>query len=246
VTTLTNVQVVAELGWTMQIISDNNDGRVPRFWRPPFGDVDNRVRAIAKGVFGLETVIWNQDTGDWNLDQPGSTYTQDSIVAQYTKWLSDKSHGLNVLEHEVRPSQIEVFKIIFPRAQQMGWQVGNVADMWGKPWYQNAATGNGTVTPMSVGGAAASMASASASGSASASNSSTSASASSASSANATSSAISTAPASASISSSVASAISTQNAAASPSASRISGAGMGVVLSRWGWAIPALGLFAVL
>lgn len=44
----------------MQIISDLNGGRIPKFWRPPFGDVDNRVRAIAKGVFGLETVVWNQ------------------------------------------------------------------------------------------------------------------------------------------------------------------------------------------
>lgn len=44
----------------MQIISDVNGGRLPRFWRPPYGDVDNRVRAIAKQVFGLETVVWNQ------------------------------------------------------------------------------------------------------------------------------------------------------------------------------------------
>ncbi len=60
VTTLTNLQVLGELGWTMQIISDLNGGRLPKYWRPPYGDVDNRVRAIAKGVFGLETVVWNQ------------------------------------------------------------------------------------------------------------------------------------------------------------------------------------------
>ena len=59
-TTLTNEQVLGELGWTMQIISDLNGGRLPKFWRPPYGDVDNRVRAIAKGVFNLETVVWNQ------------------------------------------------------------------------------------------------------------------------------------------------------------------------------------------
>ena len=51
---------MSELGWTMQLISDLNGGRLPRYWRPPFGDVDNRVRAIAKGVFGLETVVWNK------------------------------------------------------------------------------------------------------------------------------------------------------------------------------------------
>lgn len=59
-TSLSNEDVLSELGWTMQLIADLNGGRLPRYWRPPFGDVDNRVRAIAKGVFGLETVVWNR------------------------------------------------------------------------------------------------------------------------------------------------------------------------------------------
>jgi peptidoglycan/xylan/chitin deacetylase (PgdA/CDA1 family) len=32
-TTLSNAQVVAELGWTMQIIYDSTNGKIPRFWR---------------------------------------------------------------------------------------------------------------------------------------------------------------------------------------------------------------------
>lgn len=58
-TSLSDLEVVAELGWCMQIIHDIAGGRVPRYWRPPFGDCDNRVRAIAQHVFGLQTVIWN-------------------------------------------------------------------------------------------------------------------------------------------------------------------------------------------
>lgn len=60
-TTLNNTQVVAELGWTMQIIHDSTGGRVPRYWRPPYGDSDNRVRAIAKEVFGLTQIMWNKE-----------------------------------------------------------------------------------------------------------------------------------------------------------------------------------------
>lgn len=51
---------------TVQIIFDQS-GYVPAWWRPPYGDVDARVRAIAKHVFGLTTVIWNQDTDDVRL-----------------------------------------------------------------------------------------------------------------------------------------------------------------------------------
>jgi len=60
-TTKTNEEVLAELGWTMQIIHNSTGGRVPKYWRPPYGDSDTRVRAIAKEVFGLTTVIWNQE-----------------------------------------------------------------------------------------------------------------------------------------------------------------------------------------
>lgn len=150
-TTLTNEQIVGELGWSLQIMSNLNNGRISRFWRPPYGDVDNRVRAIAKGVFGLETVVWTHDTSDWNLDQGGSI-TVDSVVAEYTSWLQDKSQGINSLEHEVRTSQADAFKRIFPKAKELGWKVANVADTFGIPWYQNAAGPNSTVTEMAVAG----------------------------------------------------------------------------------------------
>lgn len=60
-TTMTNLQVIAELGWTMEIIHNSTGGRLPKYWRPPFGDSDNRVNAIAKEIFGLKTIIWNQE-----------------------------------------------------------------------------------------------------------------------------------------------------------------------------------------
>jgi chitin deacetylase len=49
-TTLTNEEVVAELGYTMEIIRNSTGGRVPKYWRPPYGDADNRVNAIAREV----------------------------------------------------------------------------------------------------------------------------------------------------------------------------------------------------
>jgi len=35
----------------MELIHNSTGGRVPRFWRPPYGDSDNRVTAIAKEVW---------------------------------------------------------------------------------------------------------------------------------------------------------------------------------------------------
>lgn len=64
----------------MQVLADNNFGKIPLYWRPreitssgssvktscrlpdsrlaAYGDVDNRVRAIAREIFGLKTIIW--------------------------------------------------------------------------------------------------------------------------------------------------------------------------------------------
>ena len=153
----------------MQIMADLNEGRIPMYWRPPFGDVDNRVRAIAKQVFGLETVIWSHDSKDWNLDQ-GRDTTVASIADVYRGWLSDRSQGLNVLHHEVRESQVDAFKGVHPALTE-GWEVKNIADAWGRPWYQNAATGNSTIDSMEVGDAALAVSTSSGSASVSASSS---------------------------------------------------------------------------
>jgi chitin deacetylase len=61
-TSLSNEDVVAQLGYTVQAIRDLTGGRLPAYWRPPFGDSDARVAAIAREVFGLTTIIWNQES----------------------------------------------------------------------------------------------------------------------------------------------------------------------------------------
>ncbi|PLW30920.1 hypothetical protein PCANC_20335 [Puccinia coronata f. sp. avenae] len=126
-TSLTNQQILGELGWTMQIIADLT-GKVPRFFRPPYGNIDNRVRAIAKHVFGLETVLWNFDTVDWALNQTYATGDQVDAaesaggagvlsvetavegLREYIKQSSFAQRGALVLEHELSDEAVEVFR----------------------------------------------------------------------------------------------------------------------------------------
>ena len=63
-TSLSNEQIVAELKWTEKAIV-SVIGVTPIYWRPPYGDVDNRVRAIATQL-GYKTSIWTDgfDTND--------------------------------------------------------------------------------------------------------------------------------------------------------------------------------------
>ncbi|EAU84787.1 chitin deacetylase [Coprinopsis cinerea okayama7 len=137
-TTLSNLDILGQLGWTMQLIHHSTGGRVPRYWRPPYGDSDNRVRAIAKEVFGLETVIWNLDTDDWGLST--GAVTPESIVERFEGWLSGpKSPGLMILQHEVTDASIDVFMNVFPLIAQQGWEFGSLASVVGdRRAYQNA------------------------------------------------------------------------------------------------------------
>ncbi|QRV74390.1 chitin deacetylase [Ceratobasidium sp. AG-Ba] len=99
-TTLTNEQIVAELGWTRKAIQAVL-GVTPRFFRPPYGDCDDRVRAIAKGL-GLTPVIWTDgfDTDDWSVNS-GSISTD--LFNDYTKMLDalpNQSTGVISLQHD--------------------------------------------------------------------------------------------------------------------------------------------------
>ncbi|KAF9266358.1 chitin deacetylase [Marasmius fiardii PR-910] len=134
-TSLSNEDVVAELGWTMQIIHDSTGGKVPKMWRPPTGDSDIRVRAIAKEVFGLTTVIWNQDSQDWRISQGGQTL--DGVNADMDKWLTgSKSPGLIILEHELTNITVQGFMGNYPKIKSNGWNTKSVAQLFGDA-YQN-------------------------------------------------------------------------------------------------------------
>ncbi|GMK54782.1 hypothetical protein CspeluHIS016_0113680 [Cutaneotrichosporon spelunceum] len=150
-TTLSNEQVVGELGWTMQIISDLTGGRIPAFWRPPYGDVDNRVRAIAKGVFGMETVVWNKDTNDWKIGTGGTTV--DSVKDVMRGFITGpKGPGIVPLEHELNNDTVQVFLDSYQLMKDNGWAVSTAPDAYGLLWYQNAKGNDGpVVAAMSVG-----------------------------------------------------------------------------------------------
>ncbi|KAJ7032460.1 chitin deacetylase [Mycena alexandri] len=131
-TTKNNLEVVAELGWTMKIIHDSTGGRVPKFWRPPYGDSDKRVTAIAKEVFGLTTIIWNQDTEDWSLTNTPPGTSPAKIKASMQQWLTGpKSPGLIILEHELSVDSVNSFIAAYPVMQQNNWQLVSLAQLMG-------------------------------------------------------------------------------------------------------------------
>jgi hypothetical protein len=72
-TTVSTEGFIAELGWTKKIIKDVL-GVTPTCWRPPFGDIDDRIRAIGLAM-GLQPVMWTRISPTATFDTNGQ-YTR--------------------------------------------------------------------------------------------------------------------------------------------------------------------------
>lgn len=104
-TTLTDEQVFAELFYTARAIKYVT-GVTPSCWRPPFGDVDDRVRGIASGL-GLRTILWEEDTNDWKI---GDGATKPQVEDNYKKiaGMAGQKSPI-VLAHELNPDTMKMF-----------------------------------------------------------------------------------------------------------------------------------------
>ncbi|KIJ57012.1 carbohydrate esterase family 4 protein [Sphaerobolus stellatus SS14] len=132
-TNLSNEVALGELAWTMQIIADSTGGRVPKFWRPPYGDSDNRIRAIAKEILGLTQINWNQDSEDWTI-AAGKT-TVPAVESSISGWYAGaKSPGLIILEHELTNDTSGAFINTFPGIAENGWQMASTLQLFGGSW----------------------------------------------------------------------------------------------------------------
>jgi peptidoglycan/xylan/chitin deacetylase (PgdA/CDA1 family) len=114
-TALTNAQIVAELGWGRQAIKETL-GVTPITMRPPWGDADNRVRAISMAM-GLKPIFWTRepttlaqfDTNDWRVVAGQVTGAQSE--EQFQSILANASlldTGFIVLEHDLFQQEVDL------------------------------------------------------------------------------------------------------------------------------------------
>ncbi|KAG0044160.1 chitin deacetylase [Gryganskiella cystojenkinii] len=129
-TTLTNDQIVAEMKWTEKAVLDATGYKL-KYMRPPFGDINSRVRFVLKKM-GYIPVDWTSqayDTDDWML--PAST-TEASVIANFTKTLDTyvagpKTKGFYCLEHDHKAETVAVAQKLIPLGQAKKINFASVA-----------------------------------------------------------------------------------------------------------------------
>ena len=96
-TSLTNEQIVAEIKYSESLVYAAT-GRVTKSLRPPYGNVDDRVRAIAFAL-GYNIIMWTKDSKD--------TYdTPENITNTLFQW-SNETQGFISLQHSMSKQTID-------------------------------------------------------------------------------------------------------------------------------------------
>jgi peptidoglycan/xylan/chitin deacetylase (PgdA/CDA1 family) len=113
-TTLSNEQIIAELGWTKKVMKDVL-GVTPNMMRPPFGDIDDRVRAISLAM-GLIPTMWTRisptatfDTNDFNIQ--GGLTSAAQVLQNWENIMNNAttiSTGFIVLEHDLFQDSVDI------------------------------------------------------------------------------------------------------------------------------------------
>ncbi|KAI9209611.1 uncharacterized protein BJ171DRAFT_484536 [Polychytrium aggregatum] len=142
---LTSEQIVAEIMWTAKIIRDIT-GQTPTYMRPPYGDIDARVRGLLHKM-GLKVVIWNRDTDDWelqtfnpNAQNSSQVVTPTSVRASISSWIaSPPAEGIISLEHDLFQLPAQIAGETLQRVSMAGFNINTVASCVGTAPYNNTA-----------------------------------------------------------------------------------------------------------
>ncbi|KAF8705311.1 Polysaccharide deacetylase, partial [Rhizoctonia solani] len=137
-TTLTNEQIIAELGWTREAIKQIT-GVTPNTMRPPYGDIDDRVRAIANAM-KLTPIIWTSanggsfDTNDWHIP---SGLSAAEVLNSFDKILDTAgglSTGFIVLAHDLYQQTVDLaVGYVLPDAQARKFNMMSIVECLKKP-----------------------------------------------------------------------------------------------------------------
>ncbi|MFW6287441.1 MAG: polysaccharide deacetylase family protein [bacterium] len=110
--TLTRQQIEKELETTSDLIEELI-GKRPRFFRPPFGEYNNRVINTINEM-GYQVIQWSIDSHDWM--EPGVDYIVDRV-------LGNASSGDIILMHNNAPDTAEALRRIIPQLKDKGLNI---------------------------------------------------------------------------------------------------------------------------
>lgn len=121
-TDLSEGQIVYELDYTDQVVSDITRVHTRPYFRAPFGARNRRVLDVA-AASGFRSIYWSLDSGDW-LPRATAAGVAGRIL-RYTE------PGDIVVEHVGADASADALPTILDELASRGWQVGTVSEVLG-------------------------------------------------------------------------------------------------------------------
>jgi peptidoglycan/xylan/chitin deacetylase (PgdA/CDA1 family) len=121
-TRLADNQIVWELDYTDQVVSDVMGTHTRPYFRAPFGARDRHVLDVA-AASGFRSIYWSVDSGDW---LPRAT--AGAVVSRILRYAGP---GDIVVEHVGSEATAEALPIVLDAFAEQGWRVGTVSEVLG-------------------------------------------------------------------------------------------------------------------
>ncbi|KAF9974517.1 chitin deacetylase [Actinomortierella ambigua] len=134
-TTLTNQEIVAEVKWAEKAVLDITGMRM-KYIRPPYGDIDNRVRKVIAKM-GYTVIDWSQDfdTLDYSLNDPKNRPKLNQYISTFQAKVNAHAgpKGIISLQHDLYDVTTEYARQMLGMAAQPGFKfkIKTVADCLG-------------------------------------------------------------------------------------------------------------------
>ncbi|SGZ57672.1 CIC11C00000001081 [Sungouiella intermedia] len=94
---LSNEEVVAQIEWSIWAMNATY-GHLPKWFRPPYGGIDNRIRSILR-QFGMQAVLWDYDTTDWRYVSD-TTLAEGDVYSKLDTFIKSSGKRGLILEHD--------------------------------------------------------------------------------------------------------------------------------------------------
>ncbi|RKO98718.1 hypothetical protein CXG81DRAFT_1945, partial [Caulochytrium protostelioides] len=144
---LSDADVVAELMWSGKVIEEVT-GQFPRFFRPPEGEINDRVRRIANAM-GMRAILWSHDTLDWQMND--GSQSAESVTNTVKSWIEQKPAGPLSLEHDLTESCAAIAPSLLDMILAAGYDVQPAATCFGdNSFYQSNPLGTPSKGPMTA------------------------------------------------------------------------------------------------
>ncbi len=91
-------------------------GRIPKLTRPPYGNINDIVRAI----IGTPLILWSVDPQDWQ-------YKDASTILSIT--LSQVRDGAIILVHDIYPTTVEAVPAIIDTLRENGYEFTTISEL---------------------------------------------------------------------------------------------------------------------